>query len=139
MAFYNVIEYTDMVLVYGEAEYDAAMASRIYADRFPGRRIPDPRTIIQAVQWLRDNDRFNAVRVNAGMARIRRTVEMEEEVLALISENPELSTRKIARLMDTDHVTIWRILHDAELHPYHYTRVQQLHPRDFGPRVNFCE
>nr|CAH7736070.1 unnamed protein product [Callosobruchus chinensis] len=65
-----------------------------------------------------------------GRPAIVRTVQMEEAVLNEIERNPETSTRKIAHELNIIHVTVWQILRDQQLYPYHMQRVQALIPRD---------
>ncbi|EFN71403.1 hypothetical protein EAG_00286, partial [Camponotus floridanus] len=44
----------------------------------------------------------------------------------------------IARIEGISNSTVWTILKEQQLHPYHYQRVQELEARDFERRFNFC-
>lgn len=54
MSDYTFAEYTDMVLIYGEAQGDAEEARRLYTERFPKRKPPSCSTIINLIQRLRE-------------------------------------------------------------------------------------
>lgn len=60
-------------------------------------------------------------------------------MLFRIEEDPSLSTRIIANQEGLSHSTVWRILHEMLLNPYHIQRVQALEERDFPLRVQFCD
>ncbi|CAH1979919.1 unnamed protein product [Acanthoscelides obtectus] len=70
-------------------------------------------------------------------ARVR-TIQIEEAVLNRIEEDPTPSTRKITHQLNLNHVTVWQILKDQQLYPYHIQRLQALVPRDLPIRVDFC-
>lgn len=36
-------------------------------------------------------------------------------------------------------MTVWRVLREKLLYPYHIQRVQVLLPTDFEPRIRFCQ
>lgn len=60
-------------------------------------------------------------------------------MLFLIEEDPSLSTRTIANQEGLSHSTVWRILHEMLLYPYHIQRVQALEEGDFPLRAQFCD
>ncbi|KAJ4426199.1 hypothetical protein ANN_27008 [Periplaneta americana] len=41
--------------------------------------------------------------------------------------------------MNVPHSSVWRVLHDQQLHPYNRQKVHAMGPADFAPRANFCE
>ena len=57
--------------------------------------------------------------VNTGRPRMIRTPQFEEDILNEISEHPEKSTRELVVQFDVDNITVWRVLHEQQLHPYH--------------------
>ncbi|KAB0790910.1 hypothetical protein PPYR_02710 [Photinus pyralis] len=69
---------------------------------------------------------------------VGRNVEFEEQVLQEVEENPSTSTRAVSRVTGTNHVAVWRVMKEQLLYPYHIQKVQQLHPTDYGLRVEFC-
>lgn len=65
-------------------------------------------------------------------------LEVEEEIIAVVEEDPTMSTREIARQVGVGHMKVWRTLRADLRHPYHAQRVQALLPRDHPQRVEFC-
>lgn len=49
-----------------------------------------------------------------------------------------MSTRIVANQEGSSQSTVWRILHEMLLYPYHIQRVQALEERDFPLRREFC-
>jgi predicted DNA-binding transcriptional regulator AlpA len=45
-------------------------------------------------------------------------VERAEEILQLFQENPNISIRQLCRIVGTSNTTIWRTLHNENMHPY---------------------
>lgn len=138
MVNFTNAEMADMHFVYGLANGNAFEARRIYEDRYPQRVIPDPRTFTNLHRRLHENGSFKKDAAG-GLDRHQRTPEIEEVVLNEIAEHPETSTRKIASNLNVSHQTVWRILKEQQLYPYHIQRVQALLPRDFPDRVGFCQ
>jgi hypothetical protein len=64
-------------------------------------------------------------------------VQRDEHILHLIDENPNLSVHQINQMFETSF-TVWKLLKNENMHPYHDTRVQALRPKDFNRRTNFC-
>lgn len=135
---YALNELADMHYVYGEARGNAHTAAQIYRERYPGRRHPHHSTFQTIHQRLRETGTLVVHKPDSGARRTRRTVDFEDEVLHRIRETPSTSTRAIARAMGTNHVSVWQVLQDEGLHPFHVLKVQCLTPLDFGPRMQFC-
>lgn len=141
MPQYENEEYLDMVGVYAQCNFNGAEAAREYENRFPRRNhYPDARVIIRTYQRYREN-RGNidprGVEI-VGRPRSARTVHNEERVLTTLEEDPSGSSRKLSRLLGIAQSTVNRITKSNELHPYHATPVQNLHPGDFQRRIDFC-
>lgn len=137
MVDFTFEEYADMHLIYGEARCNTREAERLYAERFPNRRHPSRNTFAAVHRRLRETGSFKPSG-GTGHPRTARTVAFEEEVLERIAEQPSTSTRAIANEMNAAHQTVWRVLHEQLLHPYHLQKVQALGPLDYQPRVDFC-
>lgn len=131
-------EMADMHFLYGMAHGNARAARRLYHERFPQRPVPNTQTFINIHARLCETGSFKKSTNPIGRPATVRTVQMEEAVLNEIERNPETSTRKIALLLNITHVTVWQILRDQQLYPYHIQRVQALLPRDLPQRVAFC-
>ncbi|GFW67609.1 uncharacterized protein TNCV_3392801 [Trichonephila clavipes] len=57
----------------------------------------------------------------------------------MVKTTPSLSTRGIANEIGISYNSVWRILDDSALHPFHYQRVQSLKECDFAPRQAFSQ
>lgn len=136
---YTFAELTDMIIVYGEARCNARKAERIYRQRFPNRRHPS-RVIFPIIERrMRETGTFNVTRRDVAPRRTARTVAAEEEILDTVENTPSASTREIANAMGIGHSSVWRILHEQQLHPYHLQKVHALVPADYPRRVLFCQ
>ncbi|CAH1366276.1 unnamed protein product, partial [Tenebrio molitor] len=88
-------------------------------ERFPNRRIPNVPTFVRVVQRLRDHGSFNATAFDCGRQRPDRVANIEEAVLNSVEVRPGCSTRRLALQLEVSHATIWRILKEQQLYPYH--------------------
>lgn len=138
MDVYSNEEMSDIHLMYGLANCNRAEARRLYSEHFPNRRLPCERTFVRLDRRLRETGSFKTQTGDRGRPRSRRTLDLEERVLAHIDENPQDSTRKMALSENVDHMTVWRILRSQQLYPYHVQRVQALSEIDYAPRRRFC-
>lgn len=66
-------------------------------------------------------------------------MQEEEDVLAQVEENPELSIRRLSAATGISRRSVSNILHIQQLYPYHFTPVQNLLPVDLPARLNFCQ
>ncbi|KAL0892876.1 hypothetical protein ABMA27_014561 [Loxostege sticticalis] len=130
---YSPQEYLNMALCYDEAGQVMLRAQQLYAERY-GRHL-HVRTILGAVQRHRESGSFQT-RLDVG--RQRHPVQLEEDVLAFFERHPVASIADAARMFGVSQYYVWRLLRNEGLHPYHFTRVQELLPADYAPRVDFC-
>lgn len=138
MNHYTNAEMTDMHFIYGLADGNSLQARRLYIERFPGRNVPD-RKIFQNIHRRLHETGTLKRSGGPGRAMTIRTVQLEQNVLDMIEEDPGSSTRKIANTLNVSHWTVWKILKDNMLYPYHIQRVQALLPADFPPRIALCQ
>ena len=66
------------------------------------------------------------------------TPEFEEAVLHAVEDDVMMSTRNIAGRLNVDHQTVWCVVHEQQLHPYHPQKVHTMQPQDFASRSLFC-
>ena len=137
MAQFSNQEMAQMHFMYGLANGNALEARRLYAERFPNRRVPCSETFTRLHLRLEETGSFAKSKIGGRPLTIR-TVQLEEEVLNMVEESAGISTRKIGNELNVSYKTVWSILKDYLLYPYHVQRVQALLPRDFPTRVNFC-
>lgn len=135
---YTNAEMTDMILVYGYCQGNGRKSVRVYQERYPNRRVPNHQTFAAVERRLRETGTFAPVMVHCGRNRNIRTVEVEEEILERVEEDPTLSTRQIAMEIAVSKDTVNRVLREQLLHPFHLQKVQQFLPIDLELRLDFC-
>lgn len=134
---YSFLELTDMHYCYGLANGRSREAQRCYANLFPNRALPHHTTFHNVHVRLRESGQLRCRNIG-GRPRTTRTVQLEEEVLEQIENEPRVSTRQLAAQLNVDHMAVWRILNTNLFYPYHLQRVQGLLERDFQPRLEYC-
>lgn len=138
MANYNNEEYCDMHFFYGAAFGNRYEARRLYAERFPNRQLPSANTFYAVHNRLRETGKFDKNMADTGRERILRSIEFEENVLQRFEENPHTSTRSVGRMLNASKDTVWRVLKEQQLYPFHLQRVQALEARDYPLRRDCC-
>ncbi|GFV99782.1 transposase-like protein [Trichonephila clavipes] len=132
MAEYTNAAKADMILAYGATDCNGRAAQRLYAERHPVRRTPAHTMFARLHQQLCETGSFQKAARNRD--RTERTELNEEIVLDMVETTPSLSTRGIANEIGISYSSVWMILDDSALHPFHYQRVQSLKECDFAPR-----
>lgn len=131
-------ESADMLLILGECHGNFSAAERLYRERYPHRQ-PQSRMVFQRL--------FTRVRASGSVHPshnrqnvIRRPVrdDRSADILAAVTVDPHISTRRLAIDSGMSQKTVCRILKDQKWHPYHINLHQALSVRDFPNRVNFC-
>jgi hypothetical protein len=123
VAAYTWIEETDIFLACGAAEGNGRMAQRLYQERFPNRRLPHHRTFASINRRLRETGSLNVNRLDCGWGRTVRTPKFGEAVLNMVADTPSSSTRRDRHAMNAPHTTVWQVVHQQQLHPYHRQEV----------------
>ncbi|GFV60469.1 uncharacterized protein TNCV_3471041 [Trichonephila clavipes] len=75
------------------------------------------------------------------MVRVRtaRTPAVEQNVLQHVERNPRTSTRSVANSVGVSHCSVWRILREQDMHPFHVQRVQTQQLEDYAPCVALAQ
>lgn len=139
MPVYHAQDYYEMIRLYFINGEQAAPAAVQYANLHPNQRHPTPNTIVGAIRRLRETGNVLPNNNNGGRPRQICNLVMEDAVTTAFRNDPTLSTRSVARQFAVSHMSVYRVLKENEQHPYHYTKVQHLLPRDYPFRVNFAE
>uniref|UniRef100_V5I8V2 DUF4817 domain-containing protein n=1 Tax=Anoplophora glabripennis TaxID=217634 RepID=V5I8V2_ANOGL len=127
-----------MIFVYGYCHGRAREAEREYRRMFPNRRRhPSFGVFIRTFRRLRQTGSVQ-VRKNQEGRGYRNIQQYEENIIERVVDTPELSVRQIGRELQIPHVSVWRVLHQELLHPYHYQQVQHLQEGDNLQRLLFC-
>ncbi|CAD0206154.1 unnamed protein product [Chrysodeixis includens] len=95
-ATYTALEYTDMILIYGESQGNKALALRTYRERYGDTRTcpRNPRTIVLAVQRARENKPLVAHQEGVPPQQI--PTAREQQILDYFDRNPTLSLHRAA-------------------------------------------
>ena len=135
---YMFAEMADIHFFYGCANGSAHEARHLYQETFLNRQLPCSRTFSHIAQRLRERGTFIPV-IERGRPRTARTVQQEQQILAHLAANLGTSTRRIFSAEGVHRSTVWRILHEDQLYPYHLQHVQGLKPDDLPGRITFCQ
>ncbi|XP_068086719.1 phenoloxidase 1 [Anabrus simplex] len=132
---YSVQRLAEMhFMMYGKADGNAALARRLYQERYPHRRCPD----VRFHRRLREHGKFHSPGLGRGRPRST-TSAVEEEILDAVDTTPSISTRRIGLKVNVPHTIVWKLLKEYQIYSYHLQRVQALSPADYPARVRFCE
>jgi hypothetical protein len=122
---------------YGRAKGNAHEARCLYQATFLNCPLPCSWTFLH-IACLRERDTF--IPVFEGVRPwTARTVQQEQRILAHVAANPGNSTRRISSAEGVHRSTVWRILHEDWLFPYHLQRVQCLKPDNLPCHERFCQ
>lgn len=134
---YTNAEAFDMLTVYFECFQNAVVAEREYAIRYPDRRHYTRKVFRRIARNLRETGNVRPIPVPIRRRRIRNE-ENIINVLACVEAEPHLSTREISTNLGISTVSVFRILKDYKLHPYHLVLHQALSDTDFDRRLDYC-
>ncbi|KAJ4432488.1 hypothetical protein ANN_21107 [Periplaneta americana] len=135
---YSNQELAEIHFMYGKADGNAALARRLYQERYPQRQCPDRKTFVRLHYRLCEYGKFNSPGLGRGRPRST-TPEVQEEILEAVNMTPSISTRRVALQVNVSHTTVWRLLKEYQLYSYHLQSVQALSPADYPARVRFCQ
>ncbi|OXU31303.1 hypothetical protein TSAR_013917 [Trichomalopsis sarcophagae] len=128
MANYNPNEVVDILITLDECGRNYRLTARTYVERFPNRRHPNARQVINIKRRSRNNPLHQQ--------RQRNRLQNNNDprllaVLAMVHLNPHISTRQIQRELGVPRSTAHRWLQSVNYHPYHITLVQELSESDY--------
>jgi hypothetical protein len=135
---YTFAELNDVHLVYREARGNGREAPKNVPETLPSTTVATPyhvridRQATAGVWYIGDNKR------TAGRSRTVRTPDLEEAMLDTIEEKPSSSTRTTASDLQIHHSTVWRVLKEQQLYPFHLQKVLALTAEDYPRRSAFC-
>jgi hypothetical protein len=127
-----------MLLIFGECNMNGTIAARVFRQRYP-QTIPPPsrryfRRLVDRVERTGNVQPFHRV-PNQGNhhGNIR-----DADILAFFDINPTSSIRHCSMESGLSTKAIWNVLSRHEMHPFHYTRQQNLYQGDSERRLDFC-
>ncbi|KAJ4444113.1 hypothetical protein ANN_05902 [Periplaneta americana] len=99
---YSNQELAEIHFMYGKADGNAALARRLYQERYPQRQCPDRKTFVLLHYRLCEHGKFNSPGLGRGRPRST-TPEVQEEILEAVNMTPSISTRRnVMFLFDDD-------------------------------------
>ncbi|KAJ4432113.1 hypothetical protein ANN_20728 [Periplaneta americana] len=115
---YSNQELAEIHFMYGKADGNAALARRLYQERYPQRQCPDRKTFVRLHYRLCEYGKCNSPGLGRGRPRST-TPEVQEEILEAVNMTPSISTRRVVLQVNVPHTTVWRLLKEYKLYPYH--------------------
>ncbi|KAJ4447394.1 hypothetical protein ANN_09400 [Periplaneta americana] len=106
---YSNQELAEIHFMYGKADGNAALARRLYQERYPQRQCPDRKTFVRLHYRLCEYGKFNSPGLGRGRPRST-TPEVQKEILEAVNMTPSISTRRVALQVNVPHTTVWRLL-----------------------------
>ena len=133
----SLVEYCDVLFVYGFCDRNAVAAVQEYQRPFPDGRIPSRSVFTRIHQTLHDTGSLPSVSMPSERLVVR-TINTRENIIQIVQKRPCLSTRRMASRIGVSRIQVWRILHEEDLYHYHDQRVQHLEPGDHAQRMALC-
>jgi hypothetical protein len=126
---YTNEELASMHYMCGLADGNTLEVRCLYQEQYPTRRLPDRKTLEGRQCRLCEHRSFARPPGTGGRPR-NTTPEEEEDVLNTVGvvQSPGVSTRQLGLQRYVLHMTIWRLLREYQLYPYHLRLVQALSP-----------
>ncbi|KAJ4449762.1 hypothetical protein ANN_01166 [Periplaneta americana] len=90
---YSNQELAEIHFMYSKADGNAALARRLYQERYPQRQCPDRKTFVRLHYRLCEYGKFNSPGLGRGRPRST-TPEVQEEILEAVNMTPSISTRR---------------------------------------------
>ena len=111
-------ELADMHLAYGAGDESGRLARQGYEDRYPNRRMPQQEMFACVHRNLCELSSLHSSMQDTERRRLTRTVNVAEQVLQSIEDNPNTSTRAISQQIGVSQSSMWQILHEERVHLY---------------------
>ena len=122
MANYTFREYADMIL-YGEAWRNERAAPQLYEERFPHRKRHSH--ALYGKVYQQDSETGYIHRQQVRMWSSTAAASYLRAKLHVVEEDATRRNRRVARSLNVNQITVWRILHNQLLHPYHPREYRQ--------------
>ncbi|KAM7300033.1 hypothetical protein ISCGN_020597 [Ixodes scapularis] len=103
------------------------------------KRPPSRPTILTWANRFMSGEDFKKENPVSERESLLKNEELIEAVLAVFESDPQLSTRRAARLFGISEKSVRRILRKNNLRPYKMQVVQALHDGDNVRRLEFCK
>lgn len=134
---YSSEELGDMMYILGECDRNPFLASRVYRQRYPARRIPETKSFERLRRRFDAHHRIDYL----GPVRTKPVIGNEAnnmQVLLSAIENPHVSARELSAEIDISDRSVRRIFKLHKQHPYHIIKQHGLEGEDHNLRMEFC-
>jgi hypothetical protein len=135
---YSNQELADMHVMYNLVDSNSVVVRHLYQERYPGWRCLDGKTFLHIHHRLCEHGNFAPHVAKRGWPRST-TPEVQKDILDVVNETPGISTRRESMQVGVAHSTVWRVLQEQQLYPYHLQSVQALSLQDYPAWVMFCQ
>ncbi|CAH2097343.1 unnamed protein product [Euphydryas editha] len=108
MAAYTSQEYADMLLAYGKADGNGNRAQKIYQERYPNRKLPNPSTFQNTYRRLRETGNVMSQAPKASGRPY--DVSVDQNIVDAIAEDDTRSIREIAKMTAVSTWKFWEII-----------------------------
>lgn len=122
---------------YGDRQRPHEEVCRIFNELYPERPPISRRTVGKTIQRFEETGNVKN-KPKLGRPKSATTEEKQLDTLLAIVESPHVSTRQVARDLETSQTSVRRVLKKAKYHPYKIQLVQELSDDDFDRRSEFC-
>jgi hypothetical protein len=112
---YSVVDYVELLIIFGECGRNAREAAIVFSDRFPDRPSPDPKTILKVLARAQETGKVLPNRNEIGDARTARTLANEEAILNIVEADGTRSIGEIAQELDVSSRSVHRVLKENRL------------------------
>ncbi|KAJ4450077.1 hypothetical protein ANN_01484 [Periplaneta americana] len=119
---YSNQELAEIHFMYGKADGNAALARRFVPGEVPTATMSTSEDICTSPLPSVRVWNFNSPGLGRGRPRST-TPEVQEEILEAVNMTPSINTRRVALQVNVPHTTVWRLLKEYQLYPYHLQRV----------------
>jgi hypothetical protein len=128
----------NLFIIHGQCDKIVARTCRKFNEMYPNLQPMDKRKFVRIQN--------NFIQFGSQLKNDRslpKPVTSDEEnivnVLAYFHAYPQASIRSAADDLGLTYYSVQRILDDHDMHPFKFTKVQQLKPDDYQRRIRFCE
>ncbi|KAJ8686123.1 hypothetical protein QAD02_021917 [Eretmocerus hayati] len=134
---YELRDYINIYNTYVTEGMLAAAAARQYQIDYPNRGRPCARTFTEVASRLQQTGQLMPPITRERAQPVRDLVH--DMIFNWFQEHPGGSIREAVGIFGVNFRTIWQILDEEGLYPYHFTKVQHLQVVDHGARLHLCQ
>ncbi|GFU04033.1 uncharacterized protein NPIL_493821 [Nephila pilipes] len=109
----------------------------MHHERLPSRRLANHSTFASVYRRLWETGSFVVSNKGKGHSRIMPTSDTKEYVWDRFGLVPSTNTQAVAADIRVCHTTVWRVLREEYMQPFHVQMAQCLNADDYSRRLDF--